>query len=55
MTVNPIYAYTRSHAVEDGFQIDVSTTGAKAGITFRVFAIAAQSDSECGIDFNEPF
>jgi hypothetical protein len=32
-----IYAYTRKQALEDGFQVEVSTTAAEAGITFPVF------------------
>ena len=32
-----IYAYTRKQALEDGFQVDVSSTAAEAGITFPVF------------------
>src|ERR1035438_10159860 len=32
-----IYAYTRKQAVEDGEQVDVSTTAAEAGIRFPVF------------------
>ena len=34
---NIIYAYTRKQAVEDGEQVDVSTTDAEAGIRFPVF------------------
>lgn len=34
---NIIYAYTRKQAVEDGEQVDVSTTAAEAGIHFPVF------------------
>jgi hypothetical protein len=34
---NVIYAYTRKQAVEDGEQVDVSTTAAQAGIRFPVF------------------
>jgi len=34
---NVIYAYTRKQAVEDGEQVDVSTTAAEAGIRFPVF------------------
>ena len=34
---NIIYAYTRNQAVEDGEQVDVSTTAAEAGIRFPVF------------------
>ena len=34
---NIIYAYTRKQAVEDGEQVDVSTTAAEAGIRFPVF------------------
>jgi hypothetical protein len=32
-----VYAYTRSQAVADGFQIDVSKTATEAGIRFPVF------------------
>jgi hypothetical protein len=32
-----IYAYTRKQAIEDGEQVDVSTTAAEAGIRFPVF------------------
>jgi hypothetical protein len=35
--VNIVYAYTRKQAVEDGEQVDVSTTAAEAGIRFPVF------------------
>ena len=34
---NIIYAYTCKQAVEDGEQVDVSTTAAEAGIRFPVF------------------
>ena len=34
---NVIYAYTRRQAIEDGFQVEVSTTAAEAGISFPVF------------------
>jgi hypothetical protein len=34
---NIIYAYTRKQAIEDGEQVDVSTTAAEAGIRFPVF------------------
>jgi hypothetical protein len=34
---NIIYAYTRKEAVQDGEQVDVSTTAAEAGIRFPVF------------------
>ncbi len=34
---NLIYAYTRKQAIEDGEQVDVSTTAAEAGIRFPVF------------------
>jgi hypothetical protein len=34
---NIIYAYTRKQAVEDGEQVDVSTTAGEAGIRFPVF------------------
>ena len=32
-----IYAYTRSQAVADGVQVEVSKTAAEAGIRFPVF------------------
>ena len=32
-----IYAYTRKQAIEDGEQVDVSTTAAEAGIRFPVY------------------
>jgi hypothetical protein len=32
-----VYTYTRSQAIADGFQIDVSKTAAEAGICFPVF------------------
>src|SRR4051812_30387946 len=32
-----IYSYTRSQAIADGFQIDVTKTAAEAGICFPVF------------------
>ncbi|MGH7951246.1 MAG: DUF6573 family protein [Limisphaerales bacterium] len=32
-----IYAYTRAQAVADGFQIDVSSVAAKAGIRFPAY------------------
>lgn len=32
-----IYAYTRKQAIEDGEQVDVSTTATEAGIRFPVF------------------
>ena len=32
-----IYSYTRKQAVEDGEQVEVSTTAAEAGIRFPVF------------------
>ena len=34
---NIIYAYTRKQAVEDGEQVDVSSTAAEVGISFPVF------------------
>ncbi len=34
---NIIYAYTRKQAVEDGEQVDISTTAKEAGIRFPVF------------------
>ena len=32
-----VYAYTRSQAVADGFQIEVTKTAGEAGIRFPVF------------------
>ncbi len=32
-----IYAYTRSQAVADGFQVEVTKTAAEAGIRFPIF------------------
>ena len=32
-----IYQYTRSQAIADGFQVDVSKVAAEAGIRFPVF------------------
>jgi len=34
---NIIYSYTRSHAIADGMQVDVSTVAQEAGIRFPVF------------------
>jgi hypothetical protein len=42
---NLIYAYTRKQAVEDGEQVDVSTTAAEAGIRFPVFLTRAVYDA----------
>src|SRR5206468_2748979 len=39
-----IYAYTRSQAVADGFQIEVTKTAAEAGIRFPVFLTRAVFD-----------
>ena len=40
-----IYAYTRKQAIEDGFQIEVSTTAAEAGIRFPVFLTRSVYDA----------
>lgn len=40
-----IYAYTRAQALEDGEQIDVSSTAAEAGIRFPVFLTRAVWDN----------
>ena len=40
-----IYAYTRKQAIEDGFQVDVSSTAAEAGIKFPVFLTRAVFDA----------
>lgn len=42
---NVIYAYTRKQAVEDGEQVDVSTTAVEAGIRFPVFLTRAVYDA----------
>ena len=39
-----IYSYTRKQALADGFQVDVTTTAAEAGITFPVFLTRAVFD-----------
>ena len=40
-----IYTYTRSQAVADGFQVEVSTVAREAGITFPVFLTRAVYDN----------
>ena len=40
-----IYSYTRALAVADGFQVEVSTTAAEAGIKFPVFLTRAVFDA----------
>jgi hypothetical protein len=40
-----IYAYTRSQAVADGFQIEVTETAREAGILFPVFLTRAVYDA----------
>src|ERR1017187_4274783 len=40
-----VYAYTRSQAVADGFQIEVSKTAQEAGIRFPVFLTRAVYDA----------
>jgi hypothetical protein len=40
-----IYAYTRSQAVADGVQVEVTKTAAEAGITFPVFITRGVFDS----------
>lgn len=37
----PVYAYTRAQAIEDGEQVDVSSTAREAGITYPVFLTRA--------------
>jgi hypothetical protein len=39
-----IYSYTRSQAIADGFQIEVSKVAREAGITFPVFLTRAVYD-----------
>jgi len=40
-----IYSYTRSQAVADGFQVEVSKTAREAGVTFPVFLTRSVFDS----------
>ena len=40
-----IYCYTRSQAIADGFQVEVSKVAAEAGISFPVFLTRAVYDS----------
>jgi hypothetical protein len=40
-----IYTYTRSQAIADGFQVDVSKVAAEAGIRFPVFLTRAVYDA----------
>ena len=40
-----IYAYTRSQAVADGYQVEVTKTAQEAGIRFPVFLTRAVFDS----------
>ena len=40
-----IYTYTRSQAIADGFQVDVTKTAAEAGIRFPVFLTRSVFDS----------
>jgi hypothetical protein len=40
-----VYAYTRSQAVADGFQIEVTKTAGEAGIRFPVFVTRAVYDA----------
>ncbi len=42
---NIIYAYTRKQALEDGYQVDVSTTAREAGIRFPVFITRTAFDA----------
>lgn len=37
----PIHTYSRKQAIEDGLQVDVSTTAREAGIVFPVFLTRA--------------
>ena len=41
----PVYTYTRQQALADGFQVDVSTTAAEAGIRFPTFLTRAVFDA----------
>ena len=40
-----IYSYTRSQAIADGFQVEVSKVAREAGITFPVFLTRAVYDN----------
>jgi hypothetical protein len=40
-----IYAHTRKQAIADGFQVDVSTVAAEAGIRFPVFLTRSVFDA----------
>src|SRR6266576_2998590 len=40
-----IYTYTRSQAIADGFQVEVSKVAREAGITFPVFLTRAVYDN----------
>ena len=40
-----VYSYTRSQAIADGFQVEVSKVAAEAGIRFPVFLTRAVYDS----------
>jgi hypothetical protein len=40
-----VYAYTRSQAIADGFQVEVSKVAREAGITFPVFLTRAVYDN----------
>ena len=42
---NAVYVYTRSQAVADGFQIEVTETAREAGILFPVFLTRAVYDA----------
>jgi len=42
---NVIYAYTRRQALEDGFQVDVSSAAKEAGIRFPVFLTRSVYDA----------
>jgi hypothetical protein len=46
-TLNPqlVYAYTRSQAIADGFQVEVSKVAREAGITYPVFLTRAVYDN----------
>ena len=48
----PLYTYTRAQAIADGFQIDVSTVAAEAGIRFPVFLTRAVHDNYVAVPPN---
>ena len=52
---NIIYAYTRTQAIDDGFQVEVSTTAREAGIRFPVFLTRRVYDTYVTVPPNVSF